>query len=736
MVYLPLPLENYCTAQEFRPDILLNYPVIKRRKSKNGKKPDIIDCVCAFDIETTNIDEIEQSVMYIWQFQIGTELTVFGRTWQEFKDILFKIGRLLSTYDDRSLVIYVHNLSFEFVFLSGIYEFKPEEVFAVRRRKVLRCSMFDGRFEFRCSYLLSNMTLKAFTKKFHVKHEKLDDFDYKLARYYWSDLTIEEMRYCQNDVLGLVEAIQQQLTSEQDNLKTIPLTSTGYVRRECKKIMADNLGYNFAKKFFPSPRLYDYMKKCFRGGDTHCNRWYCNELLHNVSSYDRSSSYPDVLCNCQFPCTPFEEVLQKIDLPYLEKLIFQRQRAIIMEIRFSNLRLINRYWGDPYLTKDKATELSSDAVIFTGRVLSASTYATVCCDVDYMIIKKIYEWDSAEVITWFKASKDYLPDCFRQFVIKYYVQKTQLKGLTGNTPEETEYNEYLYGKSKNRLNSIYGMTATRSIKENIVFLSADNDFHYDEATSEAELFEKAYKSYWLPFEWGIYCTAYARLRLIEGIELVFKGKTGEIGAGVNGRTKTGNRFSDFVYCDTDSVKFIGHAAAAFEEYNKQRKRDSIQSGAYATDKNGKKHYMGVFERDGIYATFKGCGSKKYAYEEIDENGRKKLHVTIAGVNKKRGAAELAKAPRGIDSLQDGFIFANAGSIAAKYNGKPDLSSYEIDGKIIDISSNVYLYSVPYTVGTMEEYKRILELSYIDIDRMEKLLYNKLSAEDAGEIFDI
>ena len=117
MVYLPLPLENYCTAEEFRPDILLNYPVIKRRKSKNGKRPDIIDCVCAFDIETTNIDEIEQSVMYIWQFQIGTELTIFGRTWQEFKDILFKIGRLLSTYDDRSLVIYVHNLSFEFQFM-------------------------------------------------------------------------------------------------------------------------------------------------------------------------------------------------------------------------------------------------------------------------------------------------------------------------------------------------------------------------------------------------------------------------------------------------------------------------------------------------------------------------------------------------------------------------------------------------------------------------------------------
>ena len=718
MVYLPLPLENYCTAAEFRPDILLNYPVIKRKKSKNGKKPDIIDCVCAFDIETTNLDEIEQSVMYIWQFQIGNELTVFGRTWQEFKDVLFKIGRLLSKYDDRCVVIYVHNLSFEFAFLAGIYEFKKEEVFAVRRRKVLRCTMYDGRFEFRCSYLLSNMTLKAFTKKFHVKHEKLDDYDYGLRRYYWTPLTIEELRYCQNDVLGLVEAVQMQMTSEGDDLKTIPYTSTGYVRRECKEVIRENLGYHFAKKYFPSPRLYKYMQKCFRGGDTTANRWYCNELLHNVTSYDRSSSYPDVLVNCLYPSTPFVEILEPIDIPYLEKLIYKRERAIIMEIEFTNLRLKDRYFGDPYLTKDKATTLSADAVIFTGRVISASVYATVCCDVDYTIIKDVYEWDDAKIITWFKASKDYLPKCFRDFVIKFYVQKTELKGLKGATDEETEFNEYLYAKAKNRINSIYGMTATRAIKENIDFLAEDNDFHYDETTPEETLFAAAFARYWLPFEWGIYTTALARRRLMDGILLVY-----------GNRNKKGNKFADFVYADTDSVKFIGHAAAAFEEYNKARKADSIRNGAYARDPKGVVHYMGVYEREATYPVFKTCGPKKYAYEEYNRAGDRELHVTIAGVNKKKGAAELAKHPKGVDALEDGFIFVEAGSTAAKYNGKPAISHYTVEGREIDITSNVYLYSVPYTVGTLEEYKRILELSYIDIDRMAKILYNRLSSED-------
>jgi hypothetical protein len=42
------------------------------------------DCVCAFDIETTRLTEIEQSIMYVWQFCIdftgGEDLVIMGRT--------------------------------------------------------------------------------------------------------------------------------------------------------------------------------------------------------------------------------------------------------------------------------------------------------------------------------------------------------------------------------------------------------------------------------------------------------------------------------------------------------------------------------------------------------------------------------------------------------------------------------------------------------------------------------
>lgn len=248
MNYLPLPLEHWCDVQDFDPGLLHTFPVLHRKRTKHGKKPDILDCICAFDIESTNLDDIEQAVMYIWQFQIDEELTVFGRSWEEFDNFIRNIIKALPV--GCNLVVYVHNLSYEFSFLKGIYEFRPEEVFAVQRRKVVRCDMYD-RIEFRCSYKLSNMSLRDFTKKYGVKHVKLSDYDYRIPLFPWSQLTIEQLRYCQNDVLGLVEAIRALLIFEKDNLITVPLTSTGFVRRECKKIMYENLGYNWAKKYFP-----------------------------------------------------------------------------------------------------------------------------------------------------------------------------------------------------------------------------------------------------------------------------------------------------------------------------------------------------------------------------------------------------------------------------------------------------------------------------------------------------
>ena len=81
-----------------------------RRPAGRRKFKSYADAVCAFDIETSRFREVEQSVMYIWQFCLdfpdGHDVVLLGRTWQEFKHMCMMIQRRLH---GMSLKIWIHN---------------------------------------------------------------------------------------------------------------------------------------------------------------------------------------------------------------------------------------------------------------------------------------------------------------------------------------------------------------------------------------------------------------------------------------------------------------------------------------------------------------------------------------------------------------------------------------------------------------------------------------------------
>ena len=86
----------------------------KRPKGNQGTKHNkrkYKNLFCAFDIETTNDLSINQAYMYIWQMQIE-EQTIVGRTWGEWLEFMERISSRLK--ENEYLMIYVHNLSFEF----------------------------------------------------------------------------------------------------------------------------------------------------------------------------------------------------------------------------------------------------------------------------------------------------------------------------------------------------------------------------------------------------------------------------------------------------------------------------------------------------------------------------------------------------------------------------------------------------------------------------------------------
>ena len=662
------------STEQLNAEILNKIGIQKRKKGNPGNRLGYLykDCICAFDIESTTIDEIQQAIMYIWQLQID-DLTVIGRTWQEF---LQCIAKLCSVCNDKEyFVIFVHNLSYEFQFLRGIYNFTKEEVFAVDSRKILKCTMFNH-IEFRCSYLHSNMSLSEYTEKMKAEHRKLDgeEFDYSIKRYQWTELTTKELEYCINDVLGLVESIRNEMEHDGDNLYTFPLTSTGYVRRDAKRAMK-KISPWFVKNQLADFRIYSLCREAFRGGDTHANRYYAGKVLHGVKSADRSSSYPDVLCNCQFPVGEF---FYKGDCTEreLHNIIYRRHKAVLMRVALSNVELNDPYFGAPYLSKDKCRKIEN-AIIDNGRILKADYLETTITDIDYIIISKQYKWTENAFFDVAFAKYGDLPKPLIEEIIKYYVAKTELKGI--------EEQEVFYTKSKNKLNSIYGMMAQDPVKQTIDFM--ENEFIKRNENPE-EILDKANKKAFLCYQWGVWCTAWARYRLQEGIEL----------AGDN-----------FVYCDTDSVKYVGEID--WSEYNKDRINDSIRTGAYATDSKGVTHYMGVYEPDGEYYEFSTLGAKKYCYT-YNKDGD--IHTTIAGVNKKKGGNELKKYG-GISAFKEGFIFIDAGGTESIYNDTPNVDTYTIDGHPVNITSNIVIKPSTYTLGITADYERLLKNPNIFID---------------------
>ena len=658
-----------------------NIDIQKRKKGNNAtsQKYYYKDIITAFDIETTYIKEIDNSVMYIWQWQFGDKCTVIGRTWHELRVFIEDLKECMG--DDR-LVVFVHNLSFEFQFLSGVFDFFSDDVFCMDHRKVLKALLKDT-FEFRCSYLHSNMNLRNYCEKMGVKSYKLK-MNYKKRRYWYTELTPKEIAYCVNDVRGLVEAIQKEMDRDSDNLYTFPLTSTGYARRDAKRAMRA-VGSDYVKKQLPNFEIYKLLREAFRGGNTHASRFYSNKILEDLNSADISSSYPFEIVNGLFPVTEFK-IVKCDSLEHLEDLIYKKKKAVLIRCRFYNLTLKDDLIPVPYIPRSKCAGIAG-GVYDNGRVLAADVVECfTMTDIDYDIIKKQYDFE-IEILTVATARYGKLPFALRDCVLEYFKQKTTLKDKATDQEHTAEFYKLLYNKFKNLLNAQYGMMGQDPVKQTVKYIDGIEDLYRDEDTAPEILLNDYNKRAFLAYQWGVYVCARARRHLQQGIDL----------CGIN-----------FVYCDTDSCKYIGNTVD-WEQINDTVRKEAKRNGTYAEDENGVIHYMGLFEKEDHIVKFKTMGAKKYAYE--DDKG--KLHITIAGVNKRIGVKELERAAKRegkhpLEVMKEGFKFKYAGGIEARYSDHPGITEFITeDGVPIRITRNVSLVDNSKTLGLTNEYKDLL-----------------------------
>ena len=402
----------------------------KRGNPKNRKRRTYVHNIAAFDIETTRIEEIEQSVMYVWQFAIEDVGVCIGRTWPEFFIWLDTLRTAIERIKEENklpvnplLVVWVHNLAYEWQWLSGYYPFTNEEVFFRDVRKPIYCRMFDT-FELRCSYIQTNMSLSALCKQTGVK-QKLSGqkYDYDKVRFPWTELTPFEQEYTTVDVESLVKAMKYRVSRGGDNLQTVPLTSTGYVRRECKEALKDQ--FLDLRELKPAEKEYRLLRKAFRGGNTHASRYYANKILEDLNSADISSSYPNEIVNSLFPVSKFT-LLKECSEKKLDELIYKKKKAVLVRCSLQNVTLKDDIIPVPYIPTAKCRGIYNGAYD-NGRVLSAEVIGEITLtDIDYKILRQQYDFD---IIIHQVATARYgkLPKPLRDCVLDYYKQKTLLK---------------------------------------------------------------------------------------------------------------------------------------------------------------------------------------------------------------------------------------------------------------------------------------------------------------------
>ena len=665
---------------------LTEYDIIEKRK--RAKKPSpaarhIINVVTAFDIETTTIDlpivddrkQNSHAFMYVWQFQLE-DITIVGRTWDEAERLFIGLSNACKRIKKEKhldempvIIIWVHNLAYEFQFLSGIYAFKNDECFFRDIRKPIYCRMFDC-LEFRCSYIQTNMSLSHLTKQLKVE-EKLSGqkYDYSKIRYPWSPLTEYELAYCTRDVSSLVACMKVKMLNDGDNLQTIPLTSTGYVRRDCREALKPL--YLDIKELLPGEQQYRLLRKAFRGGNTHCNRKHSGKILSRVVSYDMSSCYPAQQLTKKFPMTPFKWIDDRLTFERIQRFIGLGY-AVVGLYQFKNLRVKANNTPIPYLSLARTEAYGF--VLDNGRILEADYVEVALTEVDLKIVLRQYTYDEIGVSTAMVAQKHYLPQEYRNVIIRYYENKTKLKGVTD--PEQL----YLYQKSKEKLNGIYGMSAQDPIHAEILY----NDGEYARSDYNTGDAEKVLKKAKFPYQWGVYTTAYARAALQEAIDI----------AGAK-----------MVYCDTDSVKTLGEID--LKSLNAKRQRLAEDNHAFADDPKGKRHYMGVFELDGVYDRFISCGAKRYAYEAEGH-----MSITVSGVskaiNEETGIPFAVEELGCLENFHEGFIWRKSAGTMAVYNDD-DLFDYTDPetGKTVQITKNVAIVPTTYEMTYAKDYKRLL-----------------------------
>ena len=477
------------------------------------------------------------------------------------------------------------------------------------------------------------------------------------------------------------------------------------------------------------PSEYVELKECFAGGFTHANAHRVQKLCTKVGSFDFTSSYPSVMVAEKFPITR-GKYLGSVELKYIleniEKKCFMfRLELFDVEPLIDCDHPISYYKCSADDTVIEAGKRVKDCVLDNGRIVYAQHLITTCTEQDLLTYLEFYKWDMdrMRIFDCYEYTKQYLPYPFVASILKLYEDKTKLKDVDGE--------EVNYQIAKGMLNSLYGMTVTDIVREELYYDNShvNNKGEWQPFFSNYDLMkekgrdeeERLYNEFlieqidrynanpyrFLFYVWGVWVTAYARRNLFCGIRECAK---------------------DYIYADTDSIKILNPMKHMdyIEKYNAEITAKLEKACIFheldfsltkPKNKYGEEKPLGIWEFEGVYDEFMTLGAKRYMWRKDD-----KWTLTVAGVNKTSGMQyllKLAEEKSNSKKKYTPFDFFNLDlTFPTSYSGRNVLTyiDQEMSGEIEDYLGNVntfdelssiHMEATEYSMNPMQNFLNYL-----------------------------
>lgn len=650
--------------------------------------------------KTVNVEKVNDTWVYIWGISIGKEI-YYGRYLHEFFEFLQLLIRQYKISKKKKFIIYFHNLAYDISYMWSLirdYLGGITNALFVSPQHPITVETESG-IVFKCSYKLVNKSLDNWSKDLNIEHKKLTGTkDYTAVYYPSDDLPKNELEYFEYDILSLKECFYKELEIRGYNFINVPLTVTGFVRKEFTRayLSKENIWQN--RNYFEKAKLnddqYNRLVLASMGGITEGNYRRFGQTISNddgIGHADFDSHYPtQQICKMQphQPFTVYDEIKKPREKkPTMHELKFylKRKQYFIVDIDLLNLKLKPGVTM-PFISLSKChfypeTSIKKDVNSINGRIISVNGTTRLCVtNFDLEIYLEQYHIDGYVIHAIDTYTTRKLPPYMTDTIKYFYKEKTRLKELENHLKdikapiEEIQDTHRLLMLRKGMLNSIFGCTYTKIKRDNLVIDLKNYTYTVDKTSSLDDYYEKFTSC--MCYQLGVWTTALARYELYH----IIKDLIG---------------YENILYCDTDSAFFIPteENIKRINEYNEKCRLDSEKNGYYVDyesyDGTIKRKYFHKFdfEKDHCKSkTFRYLHAKCYGLEVGGE-----LNITVAGVPPRSlyngeyitREEELGK----LDNLKNGFIFKKCGGTRADYSTIRDYNGFSGGGCAILNTTN-------------------------------------------------